>query len=69
VPSESQNRPNKGLIGKFVLRNDLATTQSQAETVKATATVPFLWVDSPGIGDEQLFLTEKLRQDRYSIRQ
>jgi hypothetical protein len=31
VPPESQNRPSKGLIGKFVLRNDLATTQSQAE--------------------------------------
>jgi hypothetical protein len=37
--------------------------------IKATVTVPFPWVDSPGISDEQLFLTEKLRQDRYSIRQ
>jgi hypothetical protein len=35
---------------------------------KATETVPFPWVDSPGISDEQLFLTEKLRQDRCSIR-
>jgi hypothetical protein len=36
---------------------------------KATAAVPFPQVTFAGLSDEQLFLKEKLRQQRSSIRQ
>ena len=43
---------------------EMRSIEVSAGMKKATATVPFPYVDSPGCNYEQLFLTEKLRREQ-----
>src|ERR1700739_4591690 len=55
-------------MAKFVQSLELETRFFCCRNEKATAAVPFPQVTSQGLSDEQLFLKEKLRQQRSSIR-
>src|ERR1700756_703819 len=55
-------------MAKFVQSLELEARFFCCRNEKATAAVPFPQVTSQGLSDEQLFLKEKLRQQRSSIR-